>query len=246
MRSTRSQASQPASAALEAESAVAHAEAGDRSAGRQPALTPEQWAGAVEAVLLSADKPLSAARLAEVVGISGAPGTAGEASANSAARTVRQIIEALNAQYEQTGRSFRIEAVAGGYRVMMLPQYGPVIAAFQGARQSQKLSRAGLETLAIIAYRQPITRADIETIRGVSCGEVLRTLLEAHLVTITGRAEELGRPMLYGTTRHFLEVFGLSSIKDLPSIAELPAPVDVPPQRSGTVAASGEVRASES
>ena len=85
---------------------------------------------------------------------------------------------------------------------------------------SGRLSRAALETLSIIAYRQPVTRASLEAIRGVACGEILRALLERRLVMIKGRAEELGRPMLYGTTKHFLDVFGLSSLKDLPKPEE--------------------------
>jgi segregation and condensation protein B len=86
------------------------------------------------------------------------------------------------------------------------------------------LSRAGLESLAIIAYRQPVTRAQLEAIRGVACGEVLRTLMDRRLITIKGRAEELGRPLLYATTKEFLDAFGLSSIKDLPSVGDLSGP----------------------
>ena len=134
-------------------------------------------------------------------------------------------MEGLNAEYERTGRSFRIEQVAGGYRVMTLPRFAEVVAAFQGSRMRSSLSHAALESLAIIAYKQPVTRAQLEAIRGVACGEVLRSLIDRRLVTIAGRAEELGRPLLYGTTKQFLETFGLSSIKDLPSIEELRARV---------------------
>jgi segregation and condensation protein B len=94
-----------------------------------------------------------------------------------------------------------------------------------GIKEQQSLSRAALETLAIIAYRQPITRADLEAIRGVACGEVLRSILEKKLIDIVGRAEELGRPMLYGTTKRFLESFGLASIKDLPNHQDFAPPI---------------------
>ncbi|MBY0261687.1 MAG: SMC-Scp complex subunit ScpB, partial [Phycisphaerales bacterium] len=116
---------------------------------------------------------------------------------------------------------FRIERIAGGYRVMTLPAFGPVLEAYHGKRERHALSRAAIETLAIIAYKQPITRAALESIRGVACGEVLRSLMERRLVTIVGRAEEVGRPMLYGTSKAFLETFGLASVKDLPSVDDL-------------------------
>lgn len=134
---------------------------------------------------------------------------------------VRDAVAMLNHDYEQTKRSFRIELLAGGYRVMTLPAFAGAIAAYQGARAKTALSPAALEALAIIAYKQPMTRAKLEAIRGVACGEILRTLLDRKLITITGRAEELGRPLLYGTSKRFLELFGLSTLKDLPSVEEL-------------------------
>lgn len=169
---------------------------------------------AVEAVLLSVDRPVTGARLAEALGAIGL-----EADESAIADAVRT----LNEEYQETGRSFRIEPVAAGYRFMTLAEHAPAIAAFQKARSSGRLTRAGLESLAIVAYEQPITRAKLESIRGVACGEVLRTLIDRKLITIMGRAEELGRPMLYGTTRQFLDAFGLRSIKDLPSVEELRA-----------------------
>lgn len=193
-------------------------------------------AGAVEAVLLSADRPVSALRLAAAVGLMDEDAAdraeaAGDAddkkgrpgAAESPGAVVRRAVAALNDEYERTGRSFRVEAVAGGYRVMILPRFAPAVEGFLGRRERSSLSRAAVETLAIVAYRQPITRAGLEAVRGVACGEVLRTLVERRLVAITGRAEELGRPMLYGTTRRFLETFGLSGIRDLPSVKEFAA-----------------------
>jgi segregation and condensation protein B len=104
---------------------------------------------------------------------------------------------------------------------MSLTAYAAVLAAFHGTRMSGRMGKAAVETLSIIAYKQPITRAHLEAIRGVGCGEILRSLLERRLVTIKGRAEELGRPILYGTTKEFLDAFGLATLKDLPTAAEL-------------------------
>lgn len=234
-----------------------------------PEQTPESLAPVLEAVLLSSDKPLSVARLAEVLGLappedepvadagdaspSSTPPTppppptpvpaqvAGEGSEGTVAEpkpkrrkkakapaggpspsvVLKEAVALLNGAYEQTGRSFRIESVAGGYRVMMLPRFAPAIAALQGARARTSLSQAALESLAIIAYKQPMTRARLEAIRGVACGEILRSLTERRLITITGRAEEVGRPILYGTTKRFLELFGLANVRDLPSVEDL-------------------------
>jgi len=136
-------------------------------------------------------------------------------------RTLEGAVAALNEQYDRTGRSFRIERVASGYRVMTRPEFAPVIAALHRSRAPSRLTRTQLETLSIIAYRQPVTRAELESIRGVACGDVIRALMERQLVKITGRAEELGRPMLYGTTPRFLDVFGLPSLSELPKPEEL-------------------------
>jgi segregation and condensation protein B len=191
------------------------------AAGAAP--DPARIAAGVEAILLTADRPVPAARLAEALGLS-APGSSADAPSGRVSKAcsglIEQAVESLNSSYGATGRSFRIELVAGGYRLMTLPSLAPVLAAFHGGRAASRLSRAAVEALAIIAYKQPLTRAHLEAIRGVACGEVLRSLLERRLVTILGRAEELGRPILYGTTREFLDLFGLASLKDLPTLAE--------------------------
>ena len=132
-------------------------------------------------------------------------------------KSIRKAIGSLNQQYEQAGRSFRIEQVAGGYQLLTLPEYGPYLKKLHQREVDSKLTKASLETLAIIAYTQPLLRVEIEAIRGVACGETIRNLMEKHLVRIAGRAEEPGRPILYGTTKRFLELFGLNSLKDLPS-----------------------------
>ena len=158
---------------------------------------------------MSLDKPLNAAKVAEGIG------------GGADAAQIESAVEALNRSYESSGRSFRIEKVAGGYRMMTMPAFAPVVAAFHRARAGNKLGRAAIETLSIIAYKQPITRAHLEAIRGVGCGEILRSLMDRRLVTIRGRAEELGRPILYGTSKEFLDAFGLATLKDLPTASEL-------------------------
>jgi len=134
---------------------------------------------------------------------------------------IGRAVALLNATYEKTSRAFRIELVAGGYRVVTLAVHAKAVATLHGLAAQQKLSKAAVETLAIIAYKQPVTKSTLEAIRGVSCGEVLRSLLERRLVTIAGRAEELGRPILYATSKGFLEAFGLGSLRDLPSTQEI-------------------------
>lgn len=164
---------------------------------------------AVEAILLTSERQLSPAKIAEPLRELGF-----EAEPVDVERAVEQINESL----ERSGSVARIEKLAGGYRLVTVPEVGQVLASFHGGRAATRLSRAALETLSIVAYRQPITRAEIEAIRGVAAGEVLRSLLERRLVTVAGRAEELGRPMLYGTTPEFLKQFGLAKIGDLPAM----------------------------
>jgi len=177
--------------------AVEHEDASD-----EPAAEPAN-AGALEALLLSTHSPLTVGRLAELLGLSGT-------------KAVRAAIKELNSQYESTNRSFRIEQVAGGFQLLTLPEFGDYLKKLHQKEIDAKLTKAALETLAIIAYKQPILRADVESIRGVACGETIRSLMEKHLVKIAGRAEEPGRPILYGTTKRFLELFGLNTLKDLP------------------------------
>jgi segregation and condensation protein B len=182
---------------------------------------------AVEALLFSVTRPLGWSRIAAATGLISEETpddqSDGGAGRSGPAALVHAAIARLNETYDQTGRAFRIEQVAGGYRVMTRPEHAEVLERYHGARERSTLSRAAIETLAIIAYKQPITRAGLEAIRGVACGDILRALIDRRFVTITGRAEELGRPILYGTTRRFLEAFGLSSLKDLPTVEELRA-----------------------
>ena len=173
----------------------------------------------VEAVLLSMSRPLSEAKLVDMLGLG---------SVNSKDKMpvtmVKQAIDHLNSEYAQSGRSFRIERLAGGWQLLTLSKFGPLLTRVHGAKLQGRLTPAALDTLAIIAYRQPTLRSELEAVRGVACGDVLRGLMERRLVRITGRAEELGRPMLYGTTSEFLRVFGISRIEDLPQARELRNP----------------------
>jgi len=165
----------------------------------------------VEAVLFAADAPLAGGKLAQIVGV-------GEA------RDMKKHVAELNDLYARNGQAFRIEEVAGGYQMLTLPVYNTWLTKLIRARTDAKLSPAALETLAIVAYKQPVLRAEIEDIRGVQCGEVINRLREMNLVKIVGRAEDLGRPMLYGTTKRFLEAFGLAGLEGLPQVEQLKAP----------------------
>jgi segregation and condensation protein B len=184
-------------------------------AEEQETETPEDFEATletvVEAVLFASDEPISPKRLVDV------------AEAGSV-KQVNQCVRAMNKKYREGGFSFRIEKISGGYQMMTLSAFNPWITKLIKVRSDNKLTPAALETLAIVAYKQPIIRADIEAIRGVASGEILRNLMYKGMVKIVGRAEVIGRPMLYGTTKKFLDVFGLNSLKDLPKIEELKAP----------------------
>lgn len=173
----------------------------------------------LEALLLSTHHPLTAGRLAELMDL---PST----------KPVRAAIKQLNADYESTGRSFRVDQVAGGYQILTLPEFGEHLKKLHQKEADARLTKAALETLAIVAYKQPILRADVEAIRGCACGETIRSLMEKHLVKIAGRAEEPGRPILYGTTKRFLELFGLNSLRDLPQPENLQQPPQPQPPKS--------------
>lgn len=179
-------------------------------------IQPEQI---VEALLFASDAPLSAARLAEMVG----SGTAGD---------VKSHIDTLNRRYRYAGMSFQIEKIAGGYRMMTLAAFRPWLKKLIKHRSNMRLTDAALETLAIVAYKQPVIRADVEAIRGVACGEVLNRIREIGLIRIAGRAEVVGRPILYGTTRKFLDIFGMAGLDELPPMEALvlkrPATAEAP------------------
>jgi segregation and condensation protein B len=157
----------------------------------------------LEAVLLLAREPLSSRKLSQFANL--ADGT-----------QARTLVRRLNAGYDGAGRAFRVEHVAGGYQLFTRREFAPWLRRLAHVPGEMRLSAPTLETLAVIAYRQPVPRADIEAIRGVNCGELLRQLIDRELVRISGRSAELGRPFLYSTTKRFLQLFGLISTDDLP------------------------------
>jgi len=165
----------------------------------------------VESLIFSAEDPITLRKLTEIL-----------EDVDSA--QIREAIAQLKSDYEAHGRAFQIEEIAGGYRFHTRPEYHEWIEKIRKKTGETKLSQAALETLAIIAYKQPILRANVEAIRGVQSGQIIRLLMEKDLVKVTGRDESLGYPLLYGTTKKFLECFGLKDIKDLPKIEELEAP----------------------
>jgi segregation and condensation protein B len=161
------------------------------------------------ALLFASDEPLTPARIAQILEIPNAD--------------VIRSVDRLTDWLEDERFSARIERVASGYQLATRPEFSKYIARLYSGKRKQRLSKAGLETLAIIAYKQPITRAEIENIRGVSCGGVITTLMERSLIRISGKAKVLGSPFLYATTQEFLEYLGLDSLKDLPDLEELEA-----------------------
>ena len=163
----------------------------------------------VEALLFASDAPLTAADLARI-------------DERLDEDTVAAVVEELRAEYDRTERAFQICEVAGGYQLLTRPEFVSVLERYQTVPQSGRLSMPALEVLAIVAYRQPLGRLEIEEIRGVQSAAVLRTLQDRELIEPVGRAEGLGRPLLYGTTRRFLEHFGFNSLEDLPRPDELP------------------------
>jgi segregation and condensation protein B len=166
----------------------------------------------LEAILFASDEPVPVDRLADAAG------------EDVNVDQVREALRELVAEYDAGGRAFTVQEVAGGYQLFTRPEFSKYMKKLFRARSDAKFTQAALETLAIIAYKQPVTRAEIEDIRGVAAGDLVRTLMEKGLVRVTGRSELLGRALLYGTTKKFLQVFGLPSIKELPSDKQLLAP----------------------
>jgi segregation and condensation protein B len=159
----------------------------------------------VEAALFIAREPLTTRKLAKLARLS--DGT-----------RARALLRELAALQDASGSAFRVEPIAGGFQLLTRSPFGPWVRRLLTTPVENRLSAAALETLAIVAYRQPVTRAEIDSIRGVGCEEILRQLMERDLVAVGGRTEELGRPNVYLTTKQFLRAFGLSRIEDLPDI----------------------------
>ncbi|MCA9259627.1 MAG: SMC-Scp complex subunit ScpB [Planctomycetales bacterium] len=162
----------------------------------------------LEAALFLATEPLNVRKLAILAGLD--DGT-----------QARTLLESLRRRLRRRGSALQPVEVAGGFLLMTRPQLADWLAKLHGYPEEPRLSPPALETLAVAAYRQPVLRAEIEAIRGVQCGELLRMLMDRGFLRIVGRSEELGRPMLYGTTRKFLQVFGLRRLEDLPPIDQI-------------------------
>ena len=175
--------------------------------------TRQTYSGILEAVLFAADAPVEMERLRDILDGIDRDG-------------IEEIIAGLNAAYADGGRSFRIVEIAEGYQFETLPHYGPFIERLFRSRPRPKLSRAALETLAIVAYRQPVSKIEIDALRGVDSDASVRTLQNRDLIEVTGRGEAVGKPLLYGTTVEFLRYFGLKNIKDLPGADELASMFD--------------------
>jgi segregation and condensation protein B len=169
----------------------------------------------IEALIFSSDEPLSESEIIRTI-----KGIDGE-DAEISSQIVTEIINDLNAEYSNSARAIRIVNVAGGFLFATKEEYSKYIGFLSSEKSKRRLSQAALETLAIIAYKQPITKPEIESIRGVNSDYVIASLLDKNLITISGRAETIGRPLLYSTTKEFLIYFGLNDIKDLPKPREI-------------------------
>lgn len=162
----------------------------------------------VEAVLFLAKEVLSLKRISDLAELEDAT-------------EARTRIKELNEYYDVRQRAFHIKRLAGGYQMMTRPLFSKWIRRLNHVPQPSRLSTPASETLAVVAYRQPVTKAEVESIRGVSCGEMIRQLMEKELVKICGRSDDLGRPFLYATTKEFLKLFGLASLNELPEAKTL-------------------------
>jgi len=169
---------------------------------------PEELVRATAALLLASPEALSTRRLAELLGA-------------AKPRVAVAAIAALGQRFEAAGLPFVVRELAGGWRLFTDPTMAEVVQRLDASRKVEKISPAALETLSIIAYRQPVTKGEIEAIRGVQAGPILRTLVDRGLVKVAGRAEQPGAPLLYGTTQAFLDRFGLASLAELPRDGEL-------------------------
>jgi segregation and condensation protein B len=170
----------------------------------------------VEALLFATDEPLSLRQIADIMSPE-----RGEGGRTVSPEMVLGVIEELNREYGRADRAFRIVKIAGGYQFATQPQFGNWLGRMVREKSRRKLSVSALESLAVIAYKQPVTKPEIEAIRGVNADYVLRSLMERNLVTVIGRAASPGRPLLYGTTRDFLKHFGLNDLSDLPKPREI-------------------------
>ncbi len=171
-------------------------------------MEPQEASGIIESLLFAAEKSVSVEQIKEVL-------------EEVDSKSIQGLIKNLQDEYESQGRSFQISEVGGGFRMSTRPQFGPWLKKFYKVRHRERLTAASLETLSIIAYKQPVIRSEIESIRGVDVAGVLHNLLEKRLIRVMGRKMILGRPLIYGTTDEFLEHFGLRALSELPKMEEL-------------------------
>jgi segregation and condensation protein B len=171
----------------------------------------------IEALLFATDEPLTPKQIIDIFGML----EEGEMPRKVSEEMILAYIEELNREYEESGRGFHIIKVAGGYQFATLPKFAVWLGKMVKERSKRKLSVSALETLAVIAYKQPVTKPEIEAIRGVNVDYIMRALLERSMITIVGRAATPGRPLLYGTTREFLKHFGINDLSELPKPREI-------------------------
>jgi segregation and condensation protein B len=162
----------------------------------------------VEALIFASDSPITANRINNII-------------TELDSTQINSIINELNAEYDQNEHAFKIVRLSGGFQFVTRSEYAHYIKQYYKGRAKSKLSRAALETLAIIAFKQPISRPEIDSIRGVNCDGVVKNLLERNLIYISGRSEQVGRALLYSTTPDFLQYFGVNKITDLPKPKEI-------------------------
>lgn len=161
----------------------------------------------IEALLFISDKPLNLEQIKNVLG-------------DLQTNQIRQVLEELCSEYEKANRGMRIIEIAGGFQMVTLPSLAPFLKKLYKQPRPERLSKPALETLAIIAYKQPVTRMEIESLRNVNVDGLLRSILDKNLIRIVGRKKAPGRPLVYGTTRQFLEYFGLKSLDELPKMED--------------------------
>ncbi|CUS82019.1 segregation and condensation protein B [Candidatus Kryptobacter tengchongensis] len=175
----------------------------------------------IEAIIFASDTPLSLKQIKDIVNEPNKKLSSNGETSKITEEEIKNFIDELNQEYAERGSAFRIIEIAEGYQFATLPEFAKWIGKLFKEKSKKKLSQPALETLAIIAYKQPISKPEIEAIRGVNVDHIIKTLLEKRLITIVGRAETIGRPLLYGTTKEFLKYFGLKDLSELPKPSEI-------------------------
>lgn len=168
----------------------------------------------IEALIFASDEPIPGSKIREII-------VENEEQIEITEETISDFVDKLNERYDENGLSFRIQLLGGGYTFVTEPKYHYWLSIFQHENAYRKLSQSAIESLAIVAYRQPITKPEVDQIRGVDSGYILRQLMEKALIEVSGRADSPGKPLLYRTTKHFLRHFGINSVDELPKPREI-------------------------